>query len=425
MKKRSVKQQAAILTLANVFTRALGFGLRVMLSRLMGAQALGVMELSHSAHMLSITPVTAGLPLAVSRMTARDRTDGALRAGRGLVLRLCCIFVPLWLVLSPAIAYFMHDLRVLPALWAFTPCIPVLGLSAVYNGYCYGLGQVGPPALSEVLEQILRFSLSAALLLLLPVLTISGRAAVPALATAAAEGAGLVLVIRMVRSAAKRAPAAALAPACREIVRLSLPLTASRLLTTLLRTIYGVLIPRRLMLSGLSQAAATEALGMLQGMVMPVLFLPGMVTGALGTVSTSAIAERVGKARRSMTIRLFCSALCCGLTGALCIRLLSGFLSQRLYGLSALRPLFDRAAPLTLFFALQHAVNGALSGLGEQKCTLLPSLLGALTTLCCMYVRAARPDLRLLGAIEAMITGQALTLVWSLILLLKHLKKDG
>ena len=69
MKKQSVRRQAAILTCCNAFTRALGFVLRIVLSRLLGAEAVGVMELSHSAHMLSITPVTAGVPLGVSGTT--------------------------------------------------------------------------------------------------------------------------------------------------------------------------------------------------------------------------------------------------------------------------------------------------------------------------------------------------------------------
>ena len=426
MKNRSVKQQAAVLTLANIFTRALGFVLRVVLSRLMGAQALGVMELSHSAHMLSIAPVTAGLPMAVSRITARDRTDAALRAGRRTVWQFSCLCMPLWLVLSPVIAYLMHDMRVLPALWAFTPCIVVLGLSAVYNGYCYGLGNAWPPALSEMLEQVLRFSLSFLLLTQLPTLTVAGRAAVPAVATATAEGAGLLLVIWLLRREKQPPAACALPAARREILRLSLPLTVSRLMTTFIRAASGALIPLRLIASGLSNAAATEALGMLQGMVMPVLFLPGVVTGALGTVGTPAIAARRGEGQQRMAIALFLSALGCGLAGAAGIYALSGFLSRTVYHLPALQPLFRCAAPLTLLFALQHAANGVLAGLGKQKRSLLPALTGALFSLLFQYIMIAQPARRIFGAVQAMIYGQSVTLLWMLGILffeLKHAKK--
>ena len=148
MREHKIWRQTAVLTCANAITRGAGFVLRVVLSRMLGAQAMGVMTLSHSAHMLFITPVTAGLPLAVSRITARHADARALRAGRSLALRASAVLIPLWLLLAPLMAYALGDLRVLPSLWVFTPCLAVLGLSAVYNGFCYGLGRAWPPALS-------------------------------------------------------------------------------------------------------------------------------------------------------------------------------------------------------------------------------------------------------------------------------------
>lgn len=63
----SLRRQAMILTLANGATRAVGFVLHLMLARLMGAEALGVMELANTVGMLALTPVTAGVPAAMSR----------------------------------------------------------------------------------------------------------------------------------------------------------------------------------------------------------------------------------------------------------------------------------------------------------------------------------------------------------------------
>ena len=98
MKEHKIWRQTAVLTCANAITRGAGFVLRVVLSRMLGAQAMGVMTLSHSAHMLFITPVTAGLPLAVSRITARHADARALRAGRSLALRASAVLIPLCLI---------------------------------------------------------------------------------------------------------------------------------------------------------------------------------------------------------------------------------------------------------------------------------------------------------------------------------------
>ena len=86
----SLKKQALVLTLANAYTRALGFVLRLVTARLMGAEAMGVMELASSAVMLAITPVTAGVPTAMSRLTAQRGADekAVLRAVEVHILHL-------------------------------------------------------------------------------------------------------------------------------------------------------------------------------------------------------------------------------------------------------------------------------------------------------------------------------------------------
>lgn len=418
MKKQSVRYQAAVLTGANALVRAMGFALRITMSRLLGAQALGVMELSHSAHMLLITPVTAGLPTAVSRITAKSESTAALDAGKQLVFRICRCLVPLWLLLSPLIALLLGDTRTLLSLWAFAPCAVVLGLGAVYNGYCYGMNRPWPPALSELMEQIARFALSAALLCALPALTTAARAAVPAVSTLIAESLSLLLVMRLLK--AEKAPADA--AVSREIVRLALPLTASRLMTTLLRAATNALIPRRLVASGLPMSAAMTALGQLQGMVMPVLFLPGVFTSAIAMVGAPAVARRQGAQLRRMALSLFFSALLSGAGGTLVIRALAGTLANSVYRAPGVRELFVSAAPLTLLFALQQAAGTVMNGLGMQKKTLLPSLAGAALTLYLVFTLSAMPELRIHGAVAAMACGQSLTVLWQLLLCFIHLR---
>ena len=65
---QSLKHQAMTLSIANAYTRALGFVLRIFSARLMGAEAMGVMEMASSAMMLAINnqaklPEVVGLNL--------------------------------------------------------------------------------------------------------------------------------------------------------------------------------------------------------------------------------------------------------------------------------------------------------------------------------------------------------------------------
>ena len=62
----------AILTSFSVLTRALGFLFRIILSRAIGAEGLGVYQISFSVFMVLETFVSSGLPLVVSKLTSKN-----------------------------------------------------------------------------------------------------------------------------------------------------------------------------------------------------------------------------------------------------------------------------------------------------------------------------------------------------------------
>ena len=179
MSGESLKKQALLTAGGGALTRAMGFGLRLFLSRMLGAEALGIMELASGAHMLALTPGTAGLPGAVSRLTARADTPQKRRltlyAARRTALKTGLILAPLFFLLSPMIARLLGDERALPSLWLFSPCVLFAGLSAVYDGAFFGRGRVLPPAVRQLTEQAVRLAAVAGLAFLAPRLTAAYR----------------------------------------------------------------------------------------------------------------------------------------------------------------------------------------------------------------------------------------------------------
>lgn len=413
MRKRGLVSQAAVLAAANVLTRGLGFFLRAILSRMLGAEAVGVMALAQSVQMFLIAPVTSGLPTVVSRLTARG--ENALEAGEKLARRAGLVVLLVFLPLAPVISRLLPDSRALPSLVAYAPCALILGLSCVHNGFCHARGNAVLPAASELTEQALRFALSAGLLMWLPRLTVAGRAAVPALSTVVAELAGMLLVSVLMKKEARAFTASAKPVTCAALAKLSLPLCGLRLTATGTRAAQGALIPAMLMRAGATAGEAASAFGLLAGMAMPVLFLPGMVTGAISVVSVPALAAREEdtRAARALTLRSLSASLLAGGAGALVIWLLSDVIANALYGQAALSPILRLLAPGALLLALQQTAFALLSGLGKQKKALVASLISAAVTLSLTHLWGAD----ILGAARAMLTGQAAGALMGLLLL--------
>ncbi len=420
MKGQSLKKQTAVMTSCNILIRGLGFILRLITSRLLGAEALGVMELAGQAHMLALTPAAAGLPGAVSRLTAqREDREGILLTARRMAMRMGCVMGAALLVLSPWIAEVLGDERVLPSLVLFSPCVMMIGLSGVYRGYSMGLGNAWPPAFCEMAEQVVRLVLVGVLAGLLPRLTVAWRAAVPAFATVMGEGAGLMLIAVWLkpRAGKKRAQAE------KELFRIALPVTMNRLSHTLLRTCCSVLIPLRLCARGLSHAEAISRMGMLNGMVMPMIFLPGMFTGALGTVSIPAVAKQREKGEKQrLTLRLLLTA---AMVGGGCWGLLfavAPLIGGKIYGLPEVGDLLRVMSPMAMLLSVQQVLGGIMMGEGLQRKAFFASLGGALTTLLLTYLWTAS-SMGIYGAGYANMTGHMITLGWCLVSFFRHNQK--
>ena len=423
MEKRSLKREALITAGSGVVTRALGFVMRMGISRILGAEALGVMELASGAHMLALTPAAAGLPGAVSRLTARAETEAerrrVLTAARQMAVGLGAAVTPVFLILSPFISRWLGDGRTLPSLWLFAPCVLLVGVSSVYDGYFFGRGRALPPAVSEGAEQAVRLLVTAALALVAGRMTAAYRAALPAFSTTLGEAAGLIVILIIAGRMPRIQKGESLKPLRKQLFRLALPLMLNRLCHTGLRTLCSVILPLRLTAGGLSHAEALSRLGMLNGMVMPMMLLPGLFSGAVALVCGPAMARcRSRFAERRLGVRMILASLAVGSIGAGVVYVLAPWLANRVYRLAELTPLFRAAWPVAVLLPVQQAVGGIMTGLGLQRKTLTASILGGAATLLCTWQWAARPGSGIYGALYASLTGHALTLACMLISLM-------
>ena len=381
---------------------------------------MGVMELASGVHMLALTPAAAGLPQAVSRLTAkakeRRERERVLFAGRRLALTMGLLLTPVYLILSPFLAQWMGDERALPALLLFAPCMLTVGLSSVYDGYFFGQGRALPPAVSEGAEQVVRLATVAALAGLVPLITPAYRAALPAFASSMGEAAGLLVIVPLAGRVGSFRRDSAEKETRKALLRLSLPLLLNRLVHTGLRSVCNAVIPLRLMAGGLDKAEAMSRLGMLGGMVMPMMFLPCMASGALSAVGGPAVA-RCGtrKAESRLIRRLLLSALAVGAACAGGLYALAPFIARRVYRLPELTVLLQRACPLAVILPVQQMAGGLMTGLGLQRKSLRASLLGSAALLLCTWQWT--PRFGVLGTAWASMAGHGLTMFCELVFL--------
>lgn len=422
---RKLLIQTAFLSCTHFLVRMLGFVMRIWLSHELGPQGMAIAELAQSAQMLLVTPVVTGLPAAISRMSAQasaGKRTQILRCGillalmTGMPLAVCA-----YLLRTP-LSLWLGDIRTLPALVIYLPCVPILGISCALNGYCYGTDHPAPPAACELIEQAVRFMLCLWLVQMLKDWPLMLKSAAPAAAAVAGEAVSLAAMIFLMRKAfTPHGSMRGTRILMRRMISLAAPLTGIRVVTSLMRTVQSVLIPARLQVSGLPAAEALARYGMLSGMVMPILMMPSFITCSLSMIAAPELSRRqqAGKPGKRLIRRILLLTLGIGLCAAAGVYMLAPVLSQKIYRQPELLPLLKGSSPLIPLLAMSQVVSGMMNGLGLQGKTLRYSLAANLLSLLAMYALTAQAEIRIWGPVIATALSHTLTLLLSLHVLLR------
>ncbi len=324
--KHPVISGALILTIAGLITRVLGFFYRIYLSNLIGAENMGLYQLTGPVSGICFALCCGPIQTAVSRFcaaaSARKEHSQAVRyLFTGLLLSECAAFLCMAALYSsaPVLAErLLGDSRCTLLLRILALSLPLSAAHAAISGYCYGKKQAAPPAVCQLSEQLVRI---VTLVLIASRMTASGvqpGAWAAALSLLAGEAASLSVSACCLRILLKKdsldfvnalfrgnarntlppdestdsaSASSSLVSRIREVLHMSLPLAANRLLLGLLQSLEAVQLPARLILFGASPEEALSIYGVLTGMALPFLFFPSALTNSVSVMLLPSVAE--------------------------------------------------------------------------------------------------------------------------------------
>jgi stage V sporulation protein B len=164
MTKKSMIRGAAILAAAGLVNRFLGAISRIALPTLIGDAGVGLYQMAYPVYGMFLVISTAGIPVAVSKLVAEQvaqrNRPGALKilqvATAILVLTGTLFSLGLAFGAKPIATYVARDSRAALAIIAVSPAVLLLSVASAFRGFFQGLQNMGPSALSQVVEQIIR-----------------------------------------------------------------------------------------------------------------------------------------------------------------------------------------------------------------------------------------------------------------------------
>ena len=301
--KDSVYAQAAALTAASVVLQILLFAYRIIITRFSGAGGMGVFQLAMPYYSILASVSLSGITVAVSRLTVEKVTVGQeyqTRAVVGSALRLFVILLSVCTVLTflfPDLiaGRILGDMRTKASMLLFIPCLFLTGFENIYKAFFYGAKHIRPNIISEPTELSIRIATIFILLYLnRHSLTPERTAFFMVLAMIVSEIFSFIFLgayYKIYQSRHTKYVRAKYQNILSEISRIAAPICASSVLMTIINSVNTILLPKRLVVSGMTQTQAVETLGILMGMSMPLVTLPAIFIGPLMNIVLPRIAS--------------------------------------------------------------------------------------------------------------------------------------
>ena len=373
----------ALLTITGMLSQAVGFVYRVGLTRLAGAEIMGLYQLILPVYSILLSLTSVGLTTGVSNLSAWYQALGDRRAiwqVRGQAIRLFFLLAALpcilLLIFSDAVSvYLLGDARTRLGLMLLVPCLLLTGVENLQKHYFYGTGRVFPAAITELAEMLLRATLVLSLVKGLHPATAEGVVGAIVLGMALCEIASAVTQTILFRHALGPQSRLTGPGSTPEILRgklgrIAAPLGAAALLGNLISSANAVLIPRLLVAGGMDQNQAVAVYGVTFGMTVPMLLLPTAFLSALGLVLTPKLSQcsalgNLGEIRRQVSRSVGLANLI--LIPALALLAVSGpAIGAALYGDARVGDHLPLLALGVLFSCWQTLCAAILSGVGRQ-----------------------------------------------------------
>ena len=269
-----------------------------------GAEGMGVYQLVMPYYSVIMAFAVTGLTMAVSRLTAQYLALGDTHCARRVVSRSLMLFFGLFTAVAvPVILYsdfistsILGDARTRISLLIVLPCLFCTGIENILKNFFFGSGYLKPPIVSELTEQSVRFAAVAVLLLTFRPQDAGCASALIVCGMVISEiGSVYILTHCYRKSQRKLPPIVGPCPVLREISAIAAPIALSALLNNILASANSILIPQRLIASGMEKSAAISSFGVLFGMTMPLLSLPIAVISALTVVMVPKMSEGIAR----------------------------------------------------------------------------------------------------------------------------------
>lgn len=435
-----------ILTATGFVSRFIGFFYRIFLSRVFGAEGMGLYQLISPVLALTFSVTVSGIQTAISKYVASETSTHDYRSSFrkllvGFVIAMllstgCTMYIYCF---SETIATrFLFEPRTAPLLRIISLSIPMATVHSCINGYFYGIRKTSVPALTQLMEQIVRVG---SVFFIFE--SFRRRGCTPTINFAVVglvigEGASMLVSLiaiynRFYSLTASHCMLSKIRQSfhvylvdARQLLTLAIPLSLNRTLINFLQSVEAIYIPQKLQLYGYDTAKALSVYGVLTGMALPLILFPSAITNSISVLLLPLVSEADATGNQSAIHKAVQKSIkYCFILGFICtgLFLFTGRAAgQLLYNSSLAGSFIITLSFICPFLYIASMLNSILNGLGKTAYTFAFSMISLLFRL--LFVFFAVPVFGIQGYLWGLLASQLMQTSLCIFAVRKHLKRD-
>lgn len=430
-KREKSSYNILILTMSNLVLQIIGFIYRMMLTRLVGTEAMGLNSLVMQIYSVAVSVCIPGMSIAIITLCGRLSSSGTytvkclVRMAFTVYLVLfTCIAAPIILFRETIAERLIGERGVALTLLLLPICIFLTGIENLFKAVHIGTGKASVTAVSELIEQSARFIF---VLILLKNISDGSNTSSVTMIMLGMVLSELFSVGTLAGSYKREYSEIGIGGKANmnsnvklyDYLIILVPATLTGIASTAFESISSLLLPGRLLLSGYFRNTALSAIGVLNGVATPLVTMPFCFVMASNNVRLPEISAAFCCNDKAVLKRLVGSSFMAAATAAFLINLpLLPFLqklSKYFFGITPNQTIINLLSFKTAIIYFQVTSVMVLNAMMKQGLVLAFALIGEFIQLVLIYVLSANPFLHIYGYVIAMIIGECLRLIFNLL----------
>ncbi|MBS5793340.1 MAG: polysaccharide biosynthesis protein [Clostridiales bacterium] len=423
MSKTKFIKQAAILAIASLLVRLLGFLYRLPLTNMLGDEGNGIYSAGFYLYNFFLVMSSAGLPAAISKIVsekvALEEYRNVKKTFKISLILSSTVGLIFSIVMFVSARFFCNIIGSPDSYYTIltlSPTVFIVSVMSVFRGYFQGLGTTVPTALSQVIEQIFNAIFSIYLAYLLVGISLPLGAAGGTMGTGIGALAGLIYILMVFlnrkryinRKLSKKTHKYRL-ESNREIaikiIKTAAPIIAGTAIFSMTNLIDMQMVNSRLTASkAFTDSQVTALYGQLTGKYVTLTTLPVSISTALATavlpsIASSMIQKDIKTVRKKIDVSLRLTMII-SIPAAIGMGVLADEILLLLFpNYSDGGLLLKWGALSIIFLALCQIITGILQGIGKVATPAKNAFIGSIIKIPINYFLISIPSINVIGAI--------------------------